>query len=180
MILYSDECTRKFEFEGKWINSIQYLYEKWTADRENVSLFLKLSVNIWYTLTLDGPELSLKKGEYDELIQMLCNCFERFKVSFFDNENCQWLFGYMMEVRTDLFLNSGLEYNTIEQTGKTLIEKAKNSENMFAQLLFVQDNCSPKKIKSRRGKVKEHISEYFDASQEVDRYFTEILTVVVE
>lgn len=175
MILYSNECTRKFEFEGKWINSIQYLREKWTADRKNVSLFLKLSVNIWYTLTLDGPEFSLKKGEYDELIQMLCNCLEYFKVSFFDNENCQWLFGYMMEVRTDLFLNLRLEYNTIEQAGKTLIEKASNSENMFAQLLFALDNCSKKDIERRRKKVKEHISEYFDASQEVDQYFIEIL-----
>ena len=117
MILYSDEYTRKFEFEGKWIHCVQYLHEKWTAERKNISLFLKLSVDAWYTLTLDGPELSLKKGEYDTLTDMLCNCFEYFNATFSTNENCQWLFGYMMEVRTDLFLNSGLEYNTIEQMG---------------------------------------------------------------
>ena len=46
MILYSDEYTRKLEVEGKWLNSIQYLYEKWTVERENISLFLKLSVNL--------------------------------------------------------------------------------------------------------------------------------------
>lgn len=179
MILYSDEYTRKFEFEGKWINCIQYLHEKWTAEGKNISLFLKLSVNAWYTLTLDGSELSLKKGEYDTLTDMLCNCFEYFNATFSTNENCQWLFGYMMEVRTDLFLNSGLEYNTIEQRGKSLIEKASNNENLFAQLLFALDNCSEKEIERRRKKVREHILEYFDDSQEVDQYFIEILTVAV-
>lgn len=179
MILYSDEYTRKFEFEGKWINCIQYLYEKWTAERKNIALFLKLSVNAWYTLTLDGPELSLKKGEYDTLTDMQCNCFEYFNATFSTNENCQWLFGYMMEVRTDLFLSSGLEYNTIEQMGKSLIEKASNNENMFAQLLFALDNCSEKEIERRRKKVREHILEYFDDSQKVDQYFIEILTVAV-
>ena len=179
MILYSDEYTRKFELEGKWINCIQYLHKKWTAERENIALFLKLSVNTWYTLTLDGPELSLKKGEYDTLTDMLCNCFEYFNATFSTNENCQWLFGYMMEVRTDLFLNSGLEYNTIEQRGKSLIEKASNNENLFAQLLFALDNCSEKEIERRRKKVREHILEYFDDSQEVDQYFIEILTVAV-
>lgn len=180
MILYSDEYTRKFELEGKWINSIRYLLEKSTAERENVSLFLKFSVNVWYILTLDGPELSLKKEEYDTLIQMLCNCLENFKTSFPDNDNCQWLFGYMMEVRTDLFLKSGLEYSIIEQKGKFLIEKASKNGNMFAQLLFALDNCSGKEIERRRKKVREHISEYFDASQEVDQYFIEILTISVE
>ena len=180
MILYSDEYTRKLEFNGKWLNSIQYLHEKWVAERKNISLFLKLSINVWYTLTLDGPELSLRKDEYDTLTRMLCNCLEYFKSSFSDSENCQWLFGYMMEVRTDLFLNSGSEYSTIEQTGKSLIEKASNSENMFAQLLFALDNCSEKEIERRREKVKEHISEYFDNSQKVDQYFIEILTVVFE
>lgn len=179
MILYSDEYTRKFELEGKWVNCIQYIREKWTAERKNVSLFLKLSVNAWYTLTLDGLELSLKKGEYDTLTDMLCNCFEYFNATFSTNENCQWLFGYMMEVRTDLFLNSGLEYNTIEQRGKSLIEKASNNENLFAQLLFALDNCSDKEIERRRKKVREHILEYFDDSQEIDQYFIEILTVAV-
>ena len=27
MILYSDEYTRKFELEGKWIHCVQYLHE---------------------------------------------------------------------------------------------------------------------------------------------------------
>ena len=53
MILYSDEYTRKLELEGKWIDCVRYSHEKLTADRKNVSLFLKLSVNTWYTLTLD-------------------------------------------------------------------------------------------------------------------------------
>lgn len=179
MILYSDECTRKLEFEGKWMDCVQYLHEKWTSEKKNVPLFLKLSVNIWYTLTLDGPEISLKKGEYDALTYMLCDCFEYFNTTFSTDENCQWLFGYMMEVRTDLFLNSGLEYDTIEQKGKSLIEKVSNNGNLFAQLLFAVDNCSDNEIEKRRKKVREHISEYFDDSQKIDQYFIEVLTAEV-
>ena len=173
MILYSDEYTRKLELEGKWIDCVRYSHEKLTADRKNVSLFLKLSVNTWYTLTLDGPVLSLKKGEYDTLTDMLCHCFNS---AFSANENCQWLFGYMMEVRPDLFLNSGVEYTAIEQQGKIQIEKASENGNMFAQLLFALDNRSDKEIERKRKRVSEHISEYFDESQEVDKYFIEILT----
>lgn len=152
------------------------MYEKWTAERKNVSLFLKLSVSTWYTLTLDGPELSLKKGEYDTLTDTLCNCLKYFNATFSTNENCQWLFGYMMEVRTDLFLDSELEYTAIEQQAKALIEKASKNGNIFAQLLYAEGNCSKKEIKKYREKVREHISEYFDESQETDKYFIEILT----
>lgn len=180
MILYSDKCINKLECEGKWINSIQYLHEKWTVEKKNISLFLKFSVNIWYTLTLDGPELSLKDKEYNVLSQMLCNCLRYFNTFFFNCENCQWIFGYMMEVRTDLFLNLGLEYNTIEKIGRALIEKASNTENMFAQLLFARDNCSKKDIERIRKKVEEHIAEYFDDSQKVDQYFIEIFTMTIE
>lgn len=179
MILYSDEYTRKFEFEGKRINCIRYLYKKRTAERRNISLFLKLSVSAWYALTLDGPELSLKKGEYDTLTEMLCNCFEYFDAAFSDNENCRWLFGYMTEVRTDLFLDLELDYSTIEQRGKSLIEKASSNENLSAQLLFALDNCSEKEIERGRKKVREHIFECFDGSQKVNRYFIGFLAVTV-
>lgn len=47
---------------------------------------------------------------------------------------------------------------------------------MFAQLLYAVENCSKKEIEKYREKVREHISEYFDESQEVDKYFIEILT----
>lgn len=176
MILYSDEYTRKLELEGKWIDCVRYSHEKLTADRKNVSLFLKLSVNTWYTLTLDGPVLSLKKGVYDTLTDMLCHCFKYFNSAFSANENCQWIFGYMMEVRPDLFLNSGVEYTAIEQQGKIQIEKASKNGNMFAQLLFALDNRSDKEVERKRKRVRDHISEYFDESQEVDKYFIEILT----
>ena len=82
----------------------------------------------------------------------------------------------MMTVRTDLFLNSGLEYTALKQQGEALIEKANKNGNMFAKLLYAMENCSKKEIEEYRGKVREHISEYFDESQEADKYFIEILT----
>lgn len=180
MILYSDEHTKKSEDEGKWIDSVQYLQRQRNTNQENISLFLKLSVNTWYTLTLDGPVLALKKEEYSVLVQMLRDLFSLFKASFSNCENCQWLFGYMMEVRPDLFLHSGLDYNTIEQTGKDLIVKANSKGNIFAQLLFAMENCSNEEITKCREKVRAVIFNCFDNSQAVDRYFIEVLTIAFE
>lgn len=179
MILYSNAYTQKLESTGQWIACIEYLHDVWNAKKENIPLFLKLAVNTWYALTLDGPELSLKKDESDALIRVLNETYIFFKASFSHDESCQWLFGYMMAVRTDLFLNSGLDYIAIEQQGTSLIEKASKSGNMFAQLLYATENYSKKDIKKCREKVKEHISEYFDESQEVDSYFIEILMTEV-
>ena len=125
------------ESTGQWSTCIEYLHDKWKVNKENIPLFLKLAVNTWYTLTLDGPELSLKKDESDALIQVLNESFNFFNTSFSHDENCQWLFGYMMTVRTDLFLNSGLEYTAIEERGEALIEEASKNGNMFAQLLYL-------------------------------------------
>ena len=167
------------ESNGQWITCIEYLYGKWKVNKKDISLFLKFVINTWYTLTLDGPELSLKKEEADALNQMLNKSYSFFRTSFSYDENCQWLFGYMMTVRTDLFLNSGLEYTEIEQQGEALIEKASKNENMFAQLLYAVENCSKKEIEKYREKVRKHILEYFDDSQEIDRYFIEILTTAI-
>ena len=161
MILYSDAHTEMLESNGQWITCIEYLHDKWKVNKENLSLFLKLAVN---------------KDESDALSQVLNESYSFFRTSFSNDENCQWLFGYMMTVRTDLFLNSGLEYTAIEQQGEALIEKAHRNGNMFAQLLYAMENYSNKNIKKYREKVKEHISDYFDESQEADKYFIEILT----
>lgn len=176
MILYSDAHTKMLESAGQWIACVEYLYGKWELNKEGISLFLKFVIDTWYTLTLDGPELSLNKEESDVLNQMLYKSYSFFRTSFSHDENCQWLFGYMMTVRTDLFLDSGLEYTEIEQQGKALIKKASKNGNMFAQLLYAVENCSKKEIEKYREKVREHISEYFDESQEVDKYFIEMLT----
>lgn len=127
-------------------------------------------------LDIGWPRTVIEKEEFDALNQMLNQSYSFFRTSFSHDENCQWLFGYMMTVRTDLFLNSGLEYTAIEQQGEALIEKASKNGNMFAQLLYAVENCSKKEIEKYREKVREHISEYFDESQEADRYFIEVLT----
>lgn len=176
MVWYSDENTKSLEIRGDWVACVKYLHNEWQTHKNDISIFLKLAVTAWYTLTLDGPELSLKKEESDALNQMLNKSYSFFRASFSNDENCQWLFGYMMTVRTDLFLNSGLEYTAIEQQGEALIEKASKNGNMFAQLLYAVENCSKKEIEKYREKVRKHISEYFDESQEVDKYFIEMLT----
>lgn len=172
MILYSNAYVEMLEANGQWLDCVEWLCNEWKRNKENVSLFLKLAVNTWYTLTLDGPELSLKKNEFDLLCQILNDTYRFFCISLSQNENCQWLFGYMMTARTDLFLNSGLEYMAIEKEGNALIKEASRNGNMFAQLLYANSNKDVKK----REEIISHIFEYFDKSRETDKYFIEILT----
>lgn len=176
MILYCDNITQNLERNGNWVACVKYLLEKWQINKDNKPLMLKLSVNSWYTLTLDGPELSLTKSETDFLSQTLFEVYRYFSDCLEADETCQWLFGYMMIVRTDLFLNLGLGYFEIEQKGNSLIEKASKSGNMFAQLIYATDHSAGKEIARCKSKVTEHLSEYFDEREAVDSYFIEIFT----
>lgn len=164
---------------GEWIQNITYLKNKWSFDKNNPSLFLKLSTTAWYVLTLDGPELSLTQKEYDELTEILCQCYHDF-ISLFEKDNtCQWVFGYMMTVSPLFFLKSKFSYSTIEETGKKLIKQASDNGNIIAKLLNTIDKISSKEIYRYRIFIKEHMNEYFDDSQEIDRYFIEILTMAI-
>lgn len=176
MLLFNDESTRNLETNGNWVDCVEYLYCKWKNTKNNVPLLLKLSTTAWFTLTLDGTELSLTKIEYQHLCEVLFETYSFFVAYIKQDENCQWLFGYMMIVRPDLFLKFGLDYIAIEQQGITLIETSGRNGNMFAQLLYAEEKYSKKDIKKCRQKIKEHISEYFDKSQETDNYFIEVLT----
>lgn len=179
MILYSDNQTQSFENKRAWIQNITYVKTKWAYDKNNLSLFLKLSVTVWYTLTLDGPELSLTRNEYADLTEMLYQCYGVF-ISLFSNDNtCQWIFGYMMTVSPLFFMKTKLSYNTIEETGKKLIKQASDNGDMIAKLLNTLDKISCKDIYKYQIFIKEQINEYFDASQEIDRYFIEILTIAI-
>lgn len=176
MIWYSDEITQSLEIRGDWIDCVKYIHGKWQTRKDDISIFLKLAVTAWYTLTLDGPELSLTKNEYEFLEKSLCETYHYFLEKLGQEENCQWLFGYMMEVRADLFLLTGLEYDAIEQKGKQLIAKSSESGNIVANLLFASDNQMKKAVRKTQKKIKEQISEYFDEANEVDKYFIEMLT----
>lgn len=175
MVWYSDENTKSLELRGDWVACVKYLHSEWLLHKNDIPIFLKLAVTTWYTLTLDGLELSLTEKEYVFLEKTLCETYRYFSDKLEQNENCQWIFGYMMAVRTDLFLSSNLDYDEIEQKGMTLIELSSNQGNLFAQLLFAIENCSKKDIKKSREKVKEHIPTNLDVSQEIDKYFIEML-----
>lgn len=103
MILYSDVQIRQLESVGKWTQSISYIENKLNTDKSNVPLFLRYVVTAWYVLTLDGPELFLSSDEYARLCEILRNGYVVFESMFAQNCVCQWMFGYMMEVRADLF-----------------------------------------------------------------------------
>lgn len=167
MILYSDENTHKLESANKWIESVNYLKTKWETDKKNIPLFLKLAVTAWYILTLDGPELSLKRDENDRIIRSLTETFNLFKDAFSYDENCQWIFGYLMEVRADLFLKTGLDFSEIEEVGKTLIAQAGEKGNIFARVF--------QGLSVSAQEVQRCVNVSFDPKQEVDRYFIEML-----
>lgn len=176
MIWYSDEKIQKFEINGDWIDCVKYIHGKWKARKDDVAILLKLTVTAWYALTLDGPELSLSASEYEFLCKILCETYHYFLNELGQKENCQWIFGYMMEVRADLFHFIGLEYDAIEQKGRQLIAKSSENGNEIANLLSASDNRMKKAVRNAQKQIKEHILECFDEANEVDKYFIEMLT----
>jgi hypothetical protein len=175
MILYNDDNTRYLEKSGNWVDCVQYLIEKWQVNKENVPIMLKLSVNAWYTLTIDGSEISLNRKERDFLSQTLLEVYRYFIACFEYNVTCQWIFGYLMIVRTDLFLSLDLDYLVIEHQGESLIEKASKSGDLFAQLLYARNYMTKKEFSRINSKIKENLQEYFDKNEVVDSYFIEVL-----
>lgn len=175
MILYRDECITEYEQSGQWTNNIKYLTDCFKAQPKNEAVFLKLSVTIWYCLTLDGVELSLFASERESLGQKLRECFDFFVTEFFENDTCQWMFGYMMEVRPDLFFSLDMEYNEIEEQGKNFIKKSALQGNELAKILGGKK--TNRNLTSKYKKfLKEKIAESFDESAVVDSYFFEILS----
>ena len=178
MILYRDKQIIEYESSGYWAENIKYQLKLWKENQRNEALFLKLSATCWYSLTLDGVEVSLSDFERKEIGESLHDCFEFFQFTFSENYTCQWMFGYMMEVRPDLFFISGLDYKKVEEMGRLLIKKSALQGNVLAKLLDGKKhliNIFPK----RKASVKKHISECFDDVTEVDKYFVEILTMAI-
>ena len=185
MLFYNDECTRNYEENGNWINCVRYLFGRWSNDKDNIPLFLKLATTTWYTLTLDGFELTIANDDSQFLDEVLCNVYNYFDNYQKQNETCEWIFGYMMDVRTDLFLVCISvvcisDYDQIKQKGNALIEKAADSGNVYARLLNALEDGNKKEIVKLRKQVDATLSDDFDVSQEVDSYFVEILTSSVQ
>ena len=176
MILYRDKQIIEYEDSGRWVECVKYLFKLWEENQNNEALFLRLSTTCWYSLTLDGVELSLIGFEREKIIKILHICYEFFQLTFSENDTCQWMFGYMMEVRPDLFFDCGLEYNSIEEKGKLLIEKSTLQGNELAKLLDDKKRRLSV-LQKQKASTKKHIAECFDDVAEVDKYFSEILTM---
>lgn len=178
MILYRDKQIMEYEYSGRWVEDVKYLFKLWEANRKNEALFLKLSTTCWYSLTLDGVEISLIDFEREEIGETLRSCFEFFQLIFSENNTCQWMFGYMMETRPDLFFVCGLDYKNAEEMGRLFIKKSTLQGNVLAKLLGGKKhltNIFPK----QKASLKKYISECFDGVTEVDKYFVEILTTSI-
>lgn len=178
MILYRDKQIIEYESSGYWAENIKYLLKLWKVNQQNVALFLKLSTTCWYSLTIDGVEVSLSDFERKEIGESLHDCFEFFQFTFSENDTCQWMFGYMMEVRPDLFSISGLDYKKVEEMGRLLIKKSTLQGNVLAKLLDGKKHLS-NILPKQKASVKKYISECFDDVTEIDKYFVEILTMTI-
>lgn len=177
MLFYNDIYTIENEKTKHWFDNVEYLLKKHEITKESEPIFLKLSTTIWYCLTLEGIDLFFEVKDRNWLMKLLCNCFEFFEAKFIKSDTCQWVFGYMMEVRPDLFLSTNFDYNFIEQKGQQLIKLSANSGNIFAKV-FNNTAVSKKSMLFKNKKEIEHrITECFDKSSIVDNYFVEMISM---
>lgn len=175
MVFYSDKKVEEYESQEKWIESVGYLHRLWINNQNNLLLFRKLAINVWYTLTLDHCSISLENEERDELLNLFLECFQYFYTNHFNDSNCQWLFGYMLEVRTDLIYMLGFKWDDMVSKGKDLIKVSAESGNVIANILHARNLELKEEIKKYREKLKSKLSDYLNEKLEVDNYFVWIL-----
>ncbi len=173
MLLYCDNNTKEYEKKENWKECIEYLYDKWKPNCYDKSLFLKTAINTWYALIMDGCLFNLTKDEKERLNIILLELFDFFEVSFRDDSDCQWMFGYMIEIGTYFFLSS--KYNNIKDEGKNLINESYTNGNLIAEYLVKNEKCNKKELLCLRKKIKKFVYECFSKDEEVDKYFIEIL-----
>lgn len=172
MIFYSDEHINYLEKNNKWIESIDYLYQKWLKEKNDILLFRKTAINMWYTLTLDNIDINLDNNQKNNISKKLCEFYTIYQNNFTNDNTCEWLFGYMMEVQPILFLNFSFNIEKIENIGKNLIKSSSDKGNLIARILH-----SDKKLKKelKYNDLEKIIKEDFDSNNEIDKYFIEIL-----
>lgn len=175
MVFYFDKMLEEYESQEKWIESVRYLNRLWINNQNDLLLFRKLAINAWYTLTLDHCSIFLTNEETDELLNLLLECFQYFYTNYFNDSNCQWLFGYMLEVRTDFICMLGFNWDAMVSKGNELIKDSAKSGNIIANILYARNLELKEEMKKYQEKLKSKLSDYLNEKREVDNYFVGIL-----
>lgn len=160
IMFYIDDKIIKYEKNEQYIECIQYLYRLWKK-KSTEQVYLRICAEIWYILTFNQIDIYLENGEIEYLNKITKELYECLEME--SNQLLVW--GYMLSIRPDLFLNVNNNYLELEEIGKTYIELSEKKGNKLASLLLNKPQNKNQNL---------NLEDYFNKNSVVDEYFLEI------
>ena len=187
------EGLEELEKEEKWEEARVILYDLWSADKDNLDFFMRLSSECWFLVA----EWEVEKTDsldwevfQDTLIE--CMTYGIGVPHFYDNTYFLCIVGYMITLLPELCFNEKTKQGTFSETflkweshGKEMLVKAvkrnpidlvmalylgfsrKNERNEEMEEMFVKAKKS----------VRKHIGEYFPENSAIEQYFKEVFSI---
>jgi len=187
------EGLEELEKEEKWEEARVILYDLWSADKENLDFFMRLSSECWFLVAewevekTDGLDWEVFQ---DTLIE--CMTYGIGVPRFYENTYFLCIVGYMITLLPELCFNEKTKQGTFSETflkweshGKEMLVKAvkRNPIDLVMALYlgFSRKNERNEKmeemfVKARRS-VRKHIGEYFPGNSAIEEYFKEVFSI---
>ncbi len=181
------ENLEKLETEEKWEKIRLMLYEKWTNDKDNLGLLMRLATQCWYVCSEWGClfyNIGLKYEDFkNNLIETADFGFKHF------NDNCIFLclFGLMITLSPDLFYKerdpfdkkySDALYIEWENKGIEMQKQAYlicPEDPVIKIFYFLAINNTRAYTKAKK-ELPENALQIFPGKSELEVYFKHILT----
>ena len=187
------EGLEELEKEEKWEEARVILYDLWSADKENLDFFMRLSSECWFLVA--EWEVEKTNGLDWEVFQdtlIECMTYGIGVPRFYENTYFLCIVGYMITLLPELCFNEKTKQGTFSETflkweshGKEMLVKAvkRNPIDLVMALYlgFSRKNERNEKmeemfVKARRS-VRKHIGEYFPGNSAIEEYFKEVFSI---
>lgn len=175
------ENLEKLEAEEKWEEIRLMLYQKWSNDKDNLGLLIRLATQCWYVCCEWGccfDNISLTYEDFkNNLIEAANYGFKHF------NNNCIFLclFGYMISLFPDCFYNerdTGKLYIRWESKGKEMQKQAHLicPEDPIVKIFYLGVTNDTRAYIKAKEELPENALQIFPGKSELEEYFKHILT----
>lgn len=187
------EGLEELEKKEKWEEARVILYDLWSADKENLDFFMRLSSECWFLVA--EWEVEKTNGLDWEVFQdtlIECMTYGIEVPRFYENTYFLCIVGYMITLLPELCFNEKTKQGTFSETflkweahGREMLAKAVKQDPidlvMALYLGFFHKNELNEEMKKKyveaRESVRKHIGKYFPGNSAIEQYFKEVFSI---
>ncbi len=175
---YSDEELDEMEHNGQWEESVKYLKQKWEAAPYQKNVLYRYAAQNWYAFTHKEETGMDGKDQKNMLKTNLKEALNYAKEHCWEESDCLWLFGYMMQTGPFAFVAVITYLEDTKNEGRELVNTAAGMipENILAQVTQLADEKRGA-FKKKKKQLAPNLEDYFPTQSALDRYFREYFTL---